>query len=898
MTILLDDEDALFDSGSFTLVHNDTVYHVDPTIFFNFSRKFASLFQYVTKNPYVDEKGQTKPQYMSVNDEFTENAFAAYVEACQMKPIAPSGIILVDILVIAEDWDSPTLIAKIENLLSTVVPPNELIRLFINILKNNLHSERIENIITMNLPRFLEAPLFSSLPFAVIERMITGYPGKLTPSQLIKLCYAASVQGGMESMKFVKRYSFDHMKLDLVNDLVVTFGQCPYRKLKDFFYAMGRLLEQLTTPLNNHKDFKGVWTNADKGTGDDAYLFYKQVQAKKLTSTGRHSATEEAFLKTAANRGNAQAQYEYGKVLLEKAKTEIQEDTAVEYLIQAAAKGVKEAIPLLEPYFSLSMIDEEQHSFIYQNLALQIVLLNMNKENIESTRHSIIALNFHENESKLLILAQYIIKAVTSRQRSVELYADLIGFLAQQPNYESLKQNIFSLIILSLFDKNPDRLQFVNLRFLYICFRRNIFLPSEIEGPLMDFVKLNAPIFVKTTLEVYYWFAPIVEKSNPEVSTFIFMKALMIEKGEYGMFDDRMYEFRENVRRMRESQWNGFYELRDKEFYPDPIMHALIYDDLATFKKYAEEPDFNLNAKVLNWIVDLAVPGEEAPWDKEFTLIQFAAMQGSRSIFLYLLRRGAEFLESNNSISATCAACGQDKFILGFITNIKESIREEMFRMAGKFNNIYLMILLLQAPLNVNSADSRGSTSLHFATRNQNNGIVNLLCHTKGVDVNAQTEDGVTPFHYAVFSGKLLTAQILAEAPGVDVNCTDKHGSTPLHYAVWNNDITLVKYLLTLPDIDVNAQAKLQRTPLHEAAKCGFLDIVRILVKAKDIDLNLEDQSHRTPLRLAMKRHQVDVVQFLNTVDGVERVTTTIPPNDSSSVGSEAAKNDFLHDPY
>lgn len=896
MSVLLDDEDALFDSGSFTVVHNGHEYHVDPTIFFNFSRKFASMFQYVTKKPQVNEEtGEVLSQVLILpDDDYTENAFGTYVEACQMKPIAPSGIILVDILVIAEDWDSPTLISKIEALLSTVVPPNELIRLFAKILKENHTSERIENIITVNLPRFIEAPLFSSLPFEVIERMIGGYQGKLTPSQLIKLCYAASAQGGINSMKFVKRYSFDHMKLDSINDLVITFGQCPYRQLRDFFIAMGRLVEQLTTPLNTHKAFKDSWASADKGTADDAYKFYLEVKGKN--TSGKPSATEQTFLKTAADRGHARAQYEWGEALLEKAKTEEQEDKAVEYLIQAAAKGIKEAVPLLEPYFSLSMIEETEHEYVYQNLALQIVLLNMNKENLDASRQSITALNFANDDARVLLLAQAIMKAVGCRQRSQDLYTDLVGFLSELPGYEKLKQHIFSLIVLSLFDKTPGRLQFINLRFLYNCQRRDVFLEAEIEGPIMEFVRTNAPIFVQSTLMVYYWFAPIVEKSNPEVSTFIFMKTLMIEKKSFGVFDKLMLHFKSIVRQLREGKWKDFYEIRDGEFYPDPVMHALIYDDLAALKMIAEQPGFDINKKIPNWIVDLAVPGEEAAWDEQFSLIQYAAMQGSRSCFLYLLRRGAEFLESNNSISATCVACGQDKFILGFITDIEDSVREEMFRMAGKFNNIYLLILLLQSPINVNAADSKGSTSLHFATRNQNNGVVSLLCHTAGVDVNAQTEDGVTPFHYAVFSGKLITAQILADTPGVDINCTDKHGSTPLHYAVWNNDVMLVKWLLSLDEIDVNAQAKLQRTPLHEASKCGFLDIVRLLVNAKNIDLNPEDQSHRTPLKLAMKRHQVDIVQFLNTVSGVDHITTVV--SEGSEKSEPGSMIDYLHDPY
>lgn len=898
MTILLDDEDALFDAGSFTLYHNGTEYHVDPTLFFNFSRKFAAYFQNVTNNPQVDpETGKTLPPALAIETEYEENAFATYIACCQMKPIAPSGIILVDLLVIAEDWDSPTLISKIESLLASKVPPNELIRLFSKKLREGQKSQRLENIISMNLPRFIDAPLFSTLPFEVIERMIAAYPGKLTPAQLMKLCYAASAQGGMESIKFVKRYSFDNMKLDQINDLCDTFMICPYRKLRDFFAAMGRLLEQLKNPLNEHKAFKNQWGAADAGSADDAYAFYKEVQTRN--KTGKRSATEETFLKTAADRGNAAAQFEYGKMLLDRAKTEDQEDTAVEYLIQAAAKGFSEAIPLLEPYFNLNMIDDSVHLYVYSSLSLQIVLLGMNQDNVNPSLQSILALKLHEDPQKILLLAQDIMKAVQIRQRNQEIYANLLKSLSEEPGYEDLKQQIFSLIFVSLFNP-PHRQQFIYLRFLYCCQVLGVYQESEIEGAIMDFVRTNAPIYVQSSLLVYYWFAPMIEHANADVSSYLFMKALTIKKGMFGVYDEIMLNFKSQVRQMKESGWKDFEQERAKEFYADPLINALIYDDLAALKQIAEADKFKVDRKVPNLVVDIAPQHEGPSYDDELSIIQYAAMQGSKSCFLYLLRRGASFLEGNDSTSAVCAACGQCKFILSFITDIDTKMREEMLRMAGRFNNTYLLVLLLQAPIDIDAMDANNYTALHMATRAHNNGIVKLLCNVKGINVNCESADGCTPLHFAVIGGKVETAQILCETPGIDVNAMDKHGSTPLHYAAWNGDVNMVKFLIELPEIDVNVPGKLQRTPLHEAAKCGFLEIVRVLVKAHDIDLNPLDKSGRTPYRLAMKRHQVDVVQFLNSIEGIERDTTQVTATDTSSSGPSEPESSrsFLHSGY
>lgn len=952
--IQLDEEDTLFDSESFLLLHKTRrISDVDPTLFFHFSREFARRFQDISrkvnvnqkleklekekkeeiikgsenavnfnkskkteekeaskkdknhkktekskkgkdshknkadKSDVVKEKAEESVKSSELGESIKEDvptmvcldkvdtrAFEKFVACCQMCPVAPSCLVLADLLGLAVAWDSPSLIAKIESLLSTEVDPSELIAVFNKQIKNDLDYSRLMRIITLNLPRFIEAPIFSSLRFDIIERIVSEYKGRLTPAQLILLCYAASVHGGIEAFRFVKYYSFDNMSLQSATDLQQVLNRCTFRQLRDFLYACGRVVKQLLKPINEHIDFRSSWEGGDNGNADDAFSFYLRLASQ--IGDKHDSAMQEVFLKTAADRGHAEAQYHYGKVLLDRAKTEEQEDLAIEYLIQAASKGVKDAIELLEPYFTLSQLSPEVHDFIYQNLALQIVLLNYNEDNIMSSRQNILALNFNKSEEHLQILSQNIMKAVHIRQRSEKLYASLILHLSTQDGYEKVKQNIFSLVISSLFTNDPRRACFINLKFLYLCHEYDVFSDEEMEKSIIEFLKAHSSAFTKSALMVFYWFAPIIDTNERDLFNFLFMKLLVLERGQFGVIDEYILRFKEQIRDLKDSKWRDFRDIRARTYYENPLAYALVYDDLTIFRGFAESESFDINQKITNYVLDLAPPSTKKNFDDELTLIQFAASQGSKSCFLYLLRRGAVFLENKDPTSAACAAIGQNKFILGFVTDVDEKIREEMFRMSGKFNNMYLMILLLQNPINVNSSDSNGSTSLHFATRANNNGIVELLCATKGIDVNAYDENGVTPFHFAVFGGKLEVSKVLAKAPQINVNIQDRHGSTPLHYATWNNDVTLVRYLMTLPGIDINAAAKLDRTPLHEAAKCGFLEVVRALCSSPNIQLNVKDRSGRTPLILAMRRKQIDVVQYMNTLEGVERPETNL----------------------
>lgn len=884
-TLQLDEEDNLYDSNSYILVHNTIRHSVDPLPCFQTSRRFIECFQ----------KNQKK---CGIKDKYSDQAFCTYLCASQMKPIAPTAQALVDLLIISDDWDSPTLLTKIETLINTEADPNEVIRLFKDMLeRRSKNTSKLERIIALVLPRYLETKRFPSLNYTIIERMILGYPGKLTPEQIIKLCYAASSFCGLNSIGFVKKNSFEGVTREQVIEIADLFEKSPYPPLQGFMAAFSRLIHQMLGPIVENESFDKIWTTADTGSGDDAFEFYKiclkepkkntfifpkTIVTKSPTKVSRtrtasqtatismieedeflfdpdsepRSPTQFAFLKAAAERGHALSQYSYGRYLFNHRQSESREDEALSFLIQAAAKDIQEAKTLLNSFFVLDKIESSVHQEIYKVLALQNLLLYIDSDKYEITKSSIISLHL---EHDVMLLANNIIKCVQVRQRLQYLYARLICDLIKIESYEKLSQNIFSVIMSSLYTENPMHAQFLNIQFLRVLYNDNVIPSQSFSSPVIDFL-CAASKFPKSALMIFYFFADIIMDLSDEIFNILKLKLFNHSSG-IGNIDILLIHFRDNFNNLMMNNAAEFKVDRKSNFIRDPVTLAIINDDIKTLRKL----NFDINQPILNYGIDLTAPDEESYGTETLLPIQFAASQGSEACFLWLLRRMPHFNTKNDCVSATCAAAGQNKFILGFVTGLSVDMREEMLRMAAKWNNVYLTILLLQNDTNINAPDDNMSTALHFACRNGNPTIVKILIGSSNIDVNSADDHGVTPLHYAVFSSKVDIVKIMCQCPDIDLNVQDEHMSTPLHYAVWNNDIDLVELLLQQPKIDANVRAKLDRTPLHEAAKCGYLEILRLLSEHASVDMNARDKNNRTPLRLAMKRGQVEVVQYLRS---------------------------------
>ena len=221
-------------------------------------------------------------------------------------------------------------------------------------------------------------------------------------------------------------------------------------------------------------------------------------------------------------------------------------------------------------------------------------------------------------------------------------------------------------------------------------------------------------------------------------------------------------------------------------------------------------------------------------------------------------------------------------------------------------------LALLDQRVDVNQAESDGTTALHWAVYNDDVELVTRLIRA-GANVNAKNDYGATPMSEAAVAGnpvvieRLLKAGADPDSPnaegqtalmilartsnvqaaklllrhGADVNAREQwRGQTALMWAAAQKQPAMVK-LLVEHGADVNARSKMdtwQRqvtaepraqhrpmgglTPLLFAARAGCLECVKILVEA-GAEVDMADPEGISPLLMAITNFNFDIASYL-----------------------------------
>jgi ankyrin repeat protein len=231
---------------------------------------------------------------------------------------------------------------------------------------------------------------------------------------------------------------------------------------------------------------------------------------------------------------------------------------------------------------------------------------------------------------------------------------------------------------------------------------------------------------------------------------------------------------------------------------------------------------------------------------------------------------------------------------------------------AVKSGNRTAALALIEQRVNVNAAESDGTTALHWAvhhndldlaqrlvraganakTKNDfnatpmseaatvgNAAMIELLLKA-GADVESPNADGQTALMVVSRTGNVEAARVLIRN-GANVNAKEQwREQTALMWAAAQNQPAIVK-LLVENGADVNARSKVNNwqrqvtaepraiyrpaggwTPLLYSAREGCLECVRILADA-GADLNLGDPERVSPLLLAVLNMRFDVAAYL-----------------------------------
>lgn len=178
---------------------------------------------------------------------------------------------------------------------------------------------------------------------------------------------------------------------------------------------------------------------------------------------------------------------------------------------------------------------------------------------------------------------------------------------------------------------------------------------------------------------------------------------------------------------------------------------------------------------------------------------------------------------------------------------------------ATRWGCISLMKQRLLQGANINTRDSLGKTSLHWAAIKGQSAACSFLLN-RGANLHLTDDNLMTPLHWASKNGKACVVELLIHY-GAKPKAQNAQGWTPLHFAAKHGHPVVIKYLFDA-EADPNAASEESETPLHLACTTEHTDIVTTLVNKGAYVHALTAQGY-SPLFYAVLHNQADTVDYL-----------------------------------
>lgn len=284
---------------------------------------------------------------------------------------------------------------------------------------------------------------------------------------------------------------------------------------------------------------------------------------------------------------------------------------------------------------------------------------------------------------------------------------------------------------------------------------------------------------------------------------------------------------------------------RFKYLFNTPIVCALLLNNVANFNLLLNEPDLHLNepsdqlilhiliSRNMMQIFDRIISDKEKNridldlFDKVgTTALHYAVLSGNILAVRQLLKHG-----SNPKLSTKY----EEDTVLHLAAR---STSFELYKLFADMKNDK------NAPLfDVNQANIKGLTVLHYAVKHHSIEIVEDLIQIRNVDVNAIDIYGNAAIHYAIYNSELTILKSLVSCPSLNINVVNKRNSTPLMCASSTNFATGIKTLLLCSGrVDPNCKDDLGNTPLHLAASKKDENTIKFLLKLRNLDPKMVEQ--------------------------------------------------------
>jgi ankyrin repeat protein len=192
------------------------------------------------------------------------------------------------------------------------------------------------------------------------------------------------------------------------------------------------------------------------------------------------------------------------------------------------------------------------------------------------------------------------------------------------------------------------------------------------------------------------------------------------------------------------------------------------------------------------------------------------------------------------------------------LLNAKDPVQSTLLHHAAGFGTLETMKLLLESGAEVNVANRRGSSPLHWAIHDE--AKVRLLL-SRGANVNVKQSQGRTPLYLAALLGDGHAILRLLLENGADPNIKSANGRTPLMVAATRGDEKAIRYLLDAKAA-VDAKDSAGDTSLMLAAARGSAPAVKLLLE-RGADVRARTKRDETALGNAGTSGNEAVIRLL-----------------------------------
>jgi ankyrin repeat protein len=205
-----------------------------------------------------------------------------------------------------------------------------------------------------------------------------------------------------------------------------------------------------------------------------------------------------------------------------------------------------------------------------------------------------------------------------------------------------------------------------------------------------------------------------------------------------------------------------------------------------------------------------------------------------------------------------------------YLKRIKEMLHESkseiekktLLHFAVKESNIEMVNLLLKITNKlVDEKDILGKTPLYYCAENNSVPIAYSLI-SASADVNSKNKENITVVESAAINGSLEMISIFLTNPKINF-------TYPLYRAIQNEKISIVKEILLSTQVDINKILSFkeihEHTYLCEACENGNKDIIDLLLDLENIDVNRPKKIKKenlgiTPLQITIINNKYDIV--------------------------------------